>query len=422
MCGIVAVVTKNEKNYEYDLGDLFKIAHYNKHRGNEDGFGIISKSDNLFSRNSLLHLDEIMENKLIVSKAVKKKRKISGKRLLRELEIFRNIMGFSTQFGILHHRQASHGSINLENTHPFSISKGIKYLHNGSVWGTDMLKNYLELNTDLTFKTDLDSEVLGVLIEEFLKMGKYSDSTFNNVKRYIDKMTPYGYGVIIRVDILTESIFIIKNENRELYLVEQNGAYILMSEIPHFIKSYEKIIKLNFGTFKLDKNGFEILNETEKMCEDITKKYESLNDFKPREGPCDFCNNEKLIYDVESFEADNIMICGNCYLQDNIGKIKVIEEDIDGNETKTELILNPPYTLLKTKHQDVIKVVSQTPNVVDAKINNNLNKKLTEDEIKKIGENFNIGKLNSNNLAGWGDQNGIDRNNKWEKDWNKTSK
>ncbi len=95
--------------------------------------------------------------------------------------------------GIGHVRWATHGIPNITNAHPHS-SEEVSVVHNGIIENSDELKEDLE-EKGFKFKSQTDTEVITVLITQYLKNSKPLDSVFKALKKLKGS---FALGIIFR--------------------------------------------------------------------------------------------------------------------------------------------------------------------------------------------------------------------------------
>ena len=150
MCGIIGIVSNKPVSINI-INSLKKL----EYRG-YDSAGLATLSNN--------QIDE---------------KKCSGR--VDELEkiLFKNPS--TGNIGIGHVRWATHGVPNIVNAHPHS-SEEVSVVHNGIIENSDELKKDLE-NQGFKFKSQTDTEVITVLVTQFLQNSKPLDSVFKTLKK-----------------------------------------------------------------------------------------------------------------------------------------------------------------------------------------------------------------------------------------------
>ena len=150
MCGIIGIASNKPVSINI-INSLKKL----EYRG-YDSAGLATLSSNL--------IDE---------------KKCSGR--VDELEkiLFKNPS--NGNIGIGHVRWATHGVPNIVNAHPHS-SEVVSVVHNGIIENSDELKKDLEAQ-GLKFKSQTDTEVITLLVTQFLQNSKPLESVFKTLKK-----------------------------------------------------------------------------------------------------------------------------------------------------------------------------------------------------------------------------------------------
>lgn len=225
MCGITGIISKYDKNV-IDL--LFSSIKQLENRG-YDSMGICFYLNNKFQ--IFKSCNKMLDN------------------------TFKNN---NSTIGIAHTRWATHGSVNINNTHPFiSHNKKIILAHNGIVDNYSKLKNFL-INKKYIFTSDTDSEVIVNLIDFFyMKDNIYSinDAIYNAIN-----LIEGTFGLtIICIDNL-DYIYIIKRGS-PIVIGENDNYIIATSETSGFVKEMNNYITLeNNDLFAITKNGIVNFN------------------------------------------------------------------------------------------------------------------------------------------------------------------
>ncbi|MBW7954245.1 glutamine--fructose-6-phosphate transaminase (isomerizing) [Candidatus Gracilibacteria bacterium] len=168
------------------------------------------------------------------------------------MEENKDIQNFN--IGIAHTRWATHGGVEIKNTHPHTSQNNRFFLvHNG------IIENYIKLKEQLTkkgyhFYGDTDSEVVAKLIEDLFE--KDLETTLKKVKEIIT-----GAYALVVVDIENpETIIALKLgsplvlgfSGKEVFLSSDSNALSNMTQNYIPIDDNEMVI--------IDKNGYKILN------------------------------------------------------------------------------------------------------------------------------------------------------------------
>ena len=162
MCGIIGIVSNKPVSINI-INSLKKL----EYRG-YDSAGLATLDNNL--------IDE---------------KKCSGR--VEELEkiLFKNPS--NGNIGIGHVRWATHGIPNIVNAHPHS-SEEVSVVHNGIIENADELKKDLE-EKGLRFKSQTDTEVITILITQYLKNSQPLESVFKTLKKLKGS---FALGIIFR--------------------------------------------------------------------------------------------------------------------------------------------------------------------------------------------------------------------------------
>ncbi len=150
MCGIIGIASNKPVSINI-INSLKKL----EYRG-YDSAGLATLSDNL--------IDE---------------KKCSGRVDELEQMLFKNPS--NGNIGIGHVRWATHGVPNIINAHPHS-SEEVSVVHNGIIENSDELKKDLETQ-GFKFKSQTDTEVITVLVTQFLQNSEPLDSVFKTLKK-----------------------------------------------------------------------------------------------------------------------------------------------------------------------------------------------------------------------------------------------
>jgi len=236
------------------------------------------------------------------------------------------------KLGIGHTRWATHGVVNMTNSHPHNSGK-ITIVHNG------IIENYLELKKELIgkgyeLKSDTDTEVAAALLNYlYEKNGNMLDA----IKEFKEKVEgAYALGIINSDE--TDYLYTIK-KNSPLIIGIGKGENYIASDVPAIISETNKYLTLDDGEFaKISKDNIELYNTN-----NIRKEFD-VKEFKGNTGAIDKNGYEtfmkKEIYeqpeaikrnidykipDLRGYHKVIIVACGSAYHAGLVGK-SLIEE------------------------------------------------------------------------------------------------
>ncbi len=237
MCGIIGIASNKPVSINI-INSLKKL----EYRG-YDSAGLATLSNNL--------IDE---------------KKCSGR--VEELEkiLFKNPS--DGNIGIGHVRWATHGIPNIVNAHPHS-SEEVSVVHNGIIENSDELKKNLE-SQGFKFKSQTDTEVITVLVTQFLRNTKPLEAVF---KTLAELKGSFALGIIFKnfSDIIIGarrgSPLAVGYSNKENYLGSDSYALKSMTN---------KISYLDDGELcMLSKNQVDFYDKNKKK---INKKIYTVSD------------------------------------------------------------------------------------------------------------------------------------------------
>ena len=148
-----------------------------------------------------------------------------------------------SSLGIGHTRWATHGSPNLDNSHPHvSMHGDFVIVHNGVIENFRYLRNRLAEN-GYTFKSDTDTEVIANLIEFNFKRNRF---VLDAIKNAID---------VIEGSFALAIIY--KNEENRLYFAKRNSPLVIG------VKKDASFLSSDYGPIGKYSHDFICLNDNE---------------------------------------------------------------------------------------------------------------------------------------------------------------
>lgn len=298
MCGIVAY--KGETPIKFEK--VLSIAYRNRHRG-EDGIGIIYEQEGKIRViKNLYSLVELHSGMLSKDRYCKRTR-IGSFELTCNDEVLYNteqtkfaeyvtkLKEKESKFVYLHHRKGTYGDQTIENQHPIIIDDKY-YIHNGTAYGIESVRGYLELINGMVFTTDTDTEIIAILYNLLLEQ---LDGDKAKVIEEMGKMFPSGFGILIEItkDL---KVTIIKDYSRSIWYYGLDEGYMLMSEPSPDIVRYSQVGMVADGIY--DANTLTYYDYIDKytLADDCWNTYSGIDDYrKEKVGKCDICKETKYI-------------------------------------------------------------------------------------------------------------------------------
>ena len=285
-----------------------------------------------------------------------------------------------TSIGIGHTRWATHGEVNLTNSHPHHVGD-ITIVHNGIIENFNEIKKEL-MNNGYKFNTTTDTEIACGLIDYYYK-------ECNDIKealvKFMDKVKgSYALGVMTKD---SDTIYSVRKDSPLIIAKGENGNFIasdtiavskyadsvmyleenIIAEITNdSITLFDKDLKEVEGNFKLidksvdntDKCGYDHymlkeIHEQPKVFRDTVSPYlengiDSLIDTMP---------------DFTKYDRIDIVACGSAYHTGLVGK-SLIEEFAD---VPVNVEVASEYRYKKNFYDDktLVIVVSQSGETAD---------------------------------------------------------
>ena len=174
--------------------------------------------------------------------------------------------------GIGHVRWATHGIPNVVNAHPHS-SESVSVVHNGIIENSDKLKKELELK-GLKFKSQTDTEVITLLITEFLKnfdplesvfktLNKLKGSfalgiifkDFSNIIIGARRGSPLAVGYSNDENYIGSDSYALKSMTNKISYLDDGELCVLTNNTVNFYDSNKKKINKKIHTLSEDQNS-----------------------------------------------------------------------------------------------------------------------------------------------------------------------
>ena len=247
MCGIIFILSKNNKNI---INDIFNSLQLIQNRG-YDSMGICYNENNeykikKYASNNTSDCYDLLKNYFINN-------------------------NIQSNIGLGHTRWATHGGKTDNNSHPHISQNGnIILVHNGIINNFLKIKNKLILN-NFKFNSDTDSEVIANLIEYYLiNMGNNIEDAIQNTINELE-----GTFALIIIYTKDPDKYYVTRKGSPLLLGTNENYTICTSETDGFVGLINDYIVLdNHDIIKISKNNYQSINKNNKYD---TKKINNID-------------------------------------------------------------------------------------------------------------------------------------------------
>ena len=351
MCGIVGIVS-NKSVSSSIIGALKKL----EYRG-YDSAGISTLNKGL--------IDE---------------KKCSGRVENLEKILFENPS--KGDLGIGHVRWATHGIPNQINAHPHSTEE-VSVVHNGIIENSDILKKEYE-SKGYIFKSQTDTEVITIILTDFLKKENLVDSIFQTLNKLIGSFalgvifknyenlvvgarrgSPLAVGYGHNENFIGSDSYALKTMTNKISYLDDGDFCLLSKEKVEFYNKDKK--KINKKVFELsqednvaDKGDFKDFMSKEIDEQNITTK-KCLNEY------LDKSRKEINIYNIpiEPSKINKIRLigCGTAYHSCLMAKYWI--EEFTSIDVEADIASEFRYRNVKLKKDDLYIFVSQSGETAD---------------------------------------------------------
>lgn len=283
----------------------------------------------------------------------------------------------STSIGIGHTRWATHGKVNVTNSHPHQVGD-ITVVHNGILENYQILKNKL-INCGYKFKTETDTEVLCAYIDYEYNNNCSKDmvEVLNNCLNIFEG----SYATCVMVSSIEDKLFVIKKDSPLVIGIGDKENYIA-SDVTAFINYTNNYIYLNdntIGVITLDdisiyKGKKKIKNDIKTIDKDILndgkgnfehymlKEIHEEIDLISRLNKV-YLDNNLEIFDISKYKNIQIVGCGTAYHAGLIGKY--LMEKYNHFEINVYIASEYRYQKLFVNNKTLVIFVSQSGETAD---------------------------------------------------------
>ena len=284
-----------------------------------------------------------------------------------------------SDIGIGHTRWATHGSVNITNSHPHKVGS-ITLVHNGIIENYEQLKQEL-IKNNYQLKSDTDTEIACGYIDYLYQKDKNIITTLNKIKDMFKGS--YAFAILVDNDnylyaTRKDSPLIIAKGENENYLASDVPAILKYTNQYYLLDNYEiailekdnikilkdnKEIKKELLTFNYNietslKNGYDHfmlkeINEQDKLVESLINVY--LQDKKT------LLNK---MPDFKKYNQIHIVACGSAYHAGLVGKYLI--EKYANTKVYVEVASEYRYNKLFFDKKTLVIIISQSGETADS--------------------------------------------------------
>ena len=284
-----------------------------------------------------------------------------------------------SDIGIGHTRWATHGSVNITNSHPHKVGS-ITLVHNGIIENYEQLKQEL-IKNNYQLKSDTDTEIACGYIDYLYQKDKNIITTLNKIKDIFKGS--YAFAILVDNDnylyaTRKDSPLIIAKGENENYLASDVPAILKYTNQYYLLDDYEiailekddikilkdnKEIKKELLTFNYNietslKNGYDHfmlkeINEQDKLVESLINVY--LQDKKT------LLNK---MPDFKKYNQIHIVACGSAYHAGLVGKYLI--EKYANTKVYVEVASEYRYNKLFFDKKTLVIIISQSGETADS--------------------------------------------------------
>ena len=284
--------------------------------------------------------------------------------------------------GIGHVRWATHGVPNQINAHPHSTDQ-VSVVHNGIIENSDKLKKEYEAK-GYKFKSQTDTEVITIILTDFLKTENLVDSVYKTLNKLIGSFalgvifknyknlvvgarrgSPLAVGYGHNENFIGSDSYALKTMTNKISYLDDGDFCLLSKEKVEFYNNDKK--KINKEVFELsnednivDKGDFKDFMSKEIDEQNLTTK-KCLNEY------LDKSRNEINIYNIpiDPIKINKIRLigCGTAYHSCLMAKYWI--EEFTSIDVEADIASEFRYRNVKLNKDDLYIFVSQSGETAD---------------------------------------------------------